>query len=563
MTNTNMNTHMTFSLNGKKLFLVVLLTIVFWLGMQFVNPVYADTKATLTPNVVLVKFQQGTSTEELSALIAQMSGQIIRRFDALSTVLVQLPENWASARSGVDALSIANQNANVVSVEFDGTVSGFPTEMEQVNGQHTYNSTIPTAPITVNDADYNNPQRQVYAPSMIELPWAWNYTMGSNGIKVAVVDSGVLATHPEFAGRVLPGYDFVNNDTDATDDFGHGTHVAGIIAAGANNEIGMVGVCPNCSIIPVKVLNESNQGTWSAVAAGILFAVDAGANVINLSLGGSTDSQVVADAVHYATVHNVLVVAAAGNVRSNEPFYPAALDEVVGVAATRNDDTIWSLSNYGYFVEVSAPGYAVYSTYNNLGNTYSGYNYMSGTSMAAPHVSGLAGLLFSQNPNLTIAQVRSLLQLTSVDLGDPGRDDHFGYGRIDAFAALQAGYLLLPADAALNGTVWQDDNVNGLWEQEERETTDTDTVSIQLQTSTGTVVAQTKPNSAGAWRIEKLHPGSYQVVAVVSGNTVLTTAGTYNVDLTGGQEIVNLNFGTAQNDPTGISYQVFVPTVQN
>ena len=561
MTNTNMNTHMTFSLNGKKLFLVVLLTIVFWLGMQFVNPVYADTKVILTPNVVLVKFQQGTSTEELSALIAQMGGQIIRRFDALSTVLVQLPENWASARSGVDALSIANQNANVVSVEFDGTVSGFPTEMEQVNGQHTYNSTIPTAPVTVNDADYNNPQRQVYAPSMIELPWAWNYTMGSNGIKIAVVDSGVLATHPEFAGRVLPGYDFVNNDTDATDDFGHGTHVAGIIAAGANNGIGMVGVCPNCSIIPVKVLNESNQGTWSAVAAGILFAVDAGANVINLSLGGSTDSQVVADAVHYATVHNVLVVAAAGNVRSNEPFYPAALDEVVGVAATRNDDTIWSLSNYGYFVEVSAPGYAVYSTYNNLGNTYSGYNYMSGTSMAAPHVAGLAGLLFSQNPNLTIAQVRSLLQLTSVDLGDPGRDDHFGYGRINAFAALQAGYLLLPADAALNGTVWQDDNVNGLWEQEERETTDA--VSIQLQTSTGTVVAQTKPNSAGAWRIEKLHPGSYQVVAVVSGNTVLTTAGIYNVDLTGGQEIVNLNFGTAQNDPTGISYQVFVPTVQN
>ena len=561
MTNTNMNTHMTFSLNGKKLFLVVLLTIVFWLGMQFVNPVYADTKVTLTPNMVLVKFQQGTSAEELSALIAQMGGQIIRRFDALSTVLVQLPEYWASARSGVDALSIANQNANVVSVEFDGTVSGFPTEMEQVNGQHTYNSTIPTAPVTVNDADYNNPQRQVYAPSMIELPWAWNYTMGSNGIKIAVVDSGVLATHPEFAGRVLPGYDFVNNDTDATDDFGHGTHVAGIIAAGANNGIGMVGVCPNCSIIPVKVLNESNQGTWSAVAAGILFAVDAGANVINLSLGGSTDSQVVADAVHYATVHNVLVVAAAGNVRSNEPFYPAALDEVVGVAATRNDDTIWSLSNYGYFVEVSAPGYAVYSTYNNLGNTYGGYNYMSGTSMAAPHVAGLAGLLFSQNPNLTIPQGRSLLQSTSVDLGDPGRDDHYGYGRIDAFAALQAGYLLLPADAALNGTVWQDDNVNGLWEQEERETTDA--VSIQPQTSTGTVVAQTKPNSAGAWRIEKLHPGSYQVVAVVSGNTVLTTAGIYNVDLTGGQEIVNLNFGTAQNDPTGISYQVFVPTVQN
>jgi len=558
MTNTNLNPNLTVGLNWKKTLLIVLLAIIFWLGLQFVNPVYADTKAANTPTAVLVKFQPGISGDTLSNLVQQMGGKIVRRIDALSTVLVQLPENWASARSGMDALSIASQNASVISVEFDGAVSGIPTQMEQIDST---NSTIPSMPVAVNDADYNNPQRQVYAPGIIRAPWAWNYTLGSNQIKIAILDSGILASHPEFTGRLLPGYDFVNDDTDPTDDYGHGTHVAGIAAAGANNGIGMVGICPDCAIIPVKVLNQSNQGTWSAVAAGIVYAVDAGANVINLSLGGASSSQIVEDAVQYATEHNVLVIAAAGNSRSNQPFYPAALDDVVGVAATRNDDTSWSLSNYGPFVEVSAPGYAIYSTYNDLGNTYSGYNYMSGTSMATPHVAGLAGLLLSQNPALTVAQIRSIMQSTAVDLGAPGRDDNFGYGRIDTFAALQAGALLLPPTAAASGRVWEDDNLNGVWEQGERTTTAS--ISIQVQTSTGTIVAQTTPDASGQWRIGRLYPGSYRVAAVAFGSTILTTANMYDVQLKSGEEITGLNFGTTQISPANFSHQVFVPTVQN
>lgn len=548
-------------LNWKRPLLVVLLTLFFWLSLQLVNPVYADITPSNVSNVVLVKFKTDTSATERSQLISEMGGQEIRWIGALSTAQIRLPENWASARSGNDALSIAGQSPYVLSVEFDATVSGVPTLLERMESQpQVYNSTIPTTPVQVNDPDYNNPQMQVYAPNTIGLPCAWNYTMGSKDIKIAIVDSGILASHPEFAGRILPGYDFVNNDSDPHDDYGHGTHVTGIAAAGANNGIGMVGVCPLCSIIPVKVLNASNQGTWTTVAAGIVFAVDAGANVINLSLGGSSSSQIVEDAVRYATEHNVLVVAAVGNGRSNAPFYPAALDDVVGVAATRNDDTRWSLSNFGYFVELSAPGYAVYSTYNDLNNSYSGYNYMSGTSMASPHVAGLAGLLFSQNPTLTIAQVRWLMQSTSVDLGDPGRDDYFGYGRIDACAALQAGSLRVQPDAVVSGAVWQDDNINGVWEQSER--TATATVSIQLRTSDGTIIAQTTPDGSGYWRMEKLYPGSYRVVALVSGNTVLTTAGTYDIQLKSGQEIINLNFGTIQNDPASFSYRVFVPTVQ-
>jgi thermitase len=380
--------------------------------------------------------------------------------------------------------------------------------------------------------------------------------MGSPAIKIAIIDSGILASHPEFAGRILPGYDFVNNDTDPHDDYGHGTHVAGIAAAGANNGIGMIGVCPLCSIIPVKVLDQYNQGEWSNVAAGILFAVDAGANVINLSLGGQSIPQPVEEAIRYAVQHNVVVVAAVGNGRTNAPFYPAAMDEVVGVAATRNDDTRWSLSNYGSFVELSAPGYAVYSTYNDMNNTYKGYNYMSGTSMAAPHVAGLAGLLFSQNPALTVEALRVLMRSTAVDLGDPGRDDYFGYGRIDAFAALQAGAPVVLPDASVSGIVWQDDNADGLWGQGEIAVTAT--LTIQLLDSAKNVVAETQTDAAGQWRIDNLYPGTYQVVAVALGSTRLTTANTITIQLQSGQETTGVNFGTVQT----LIFQVFVPSIQ-
>lgn len=546
------------ALNWKKTILVVVLATLFWLSMQLVNPVYADVNPSNAANLVLVKFQPGVSAAERGNLVKEMGGEMVLWIDAISTAQIRLPENWASVRSGQDAMSMARSSSLVQVAEFDSVVSGVPIEMEsepQVN-----NSTIPTSPIQVNDADFNNPQMQVYAPGMIQLLMAFNYTTGSKNIKIAILDSGILASHPEFDGRLLPGYDFVNDDADPHDDYGHGTHVAGIAAAGVNNGIGMIGVCPGCSIIPVKVLNQSNQGTWAGVAAGIVFAVDAGANVINLSLGGTSIAQAVEDAVRYATDKNVLVVAAAGNARSNAPFYPAALEDVVGVAATRNDDTRWSLSNYGYFVELSAPGYAIYSTYNNMDNAYRGYNYMSGTSMASPHVAGLAALLLSQNPQLKVAELRSLMRSTATDLGDPGRDDYFGYGRIDAFAALQANVPAPQPNAAVGGSVWNDVNVNGQWEQSEQSVEGV--LSIRLMNSRSEEIASATPNKSGQWRIANLYPGSYKIVAKVLGNTVLTTAGTYNVSLENAQDMQGLNFGTIQADPSTMSFQVFVPTVQ-
>ncbi|HRJ42667.1 MAG: S8 family serine peptidase [Caldilineaceae bacterium] len=548
------------ALNWKKPILIVLLAILFWLSLQLINPVYAAAQPETLDNVVLVKFQPGLPSTERAALILEMGGQELRWIEALSTARIRLPESSAS-RTRDDTLALAHRSSAVRAVEFDTLVNGVPVFTEQmVDIPQAGNSTIPTVPVQVNDVDYNNSQMQVYAPRIINLPMAWNHTMGSRDIPIAILDTGILASHPEFAGRLLPGYDFVNNDADPHDDYGHGTHVAGIAAAAINNGVGMVGVCGNCSIIPVKVLNESNQGSWGNVAAGIVWSVNAGARVINLSLGGGSVPSTVEDAVRYATEHNVLIVAAAGNGRTNTPFYPAALEDVVGVAATRNDDTRWSLSNYGPFVELAAPGYAVYSTYNNLSNTYGGYIYMSGTSMAAPHVAGLAALLLSQNPNLTIAQLRELMRKTAADLGESGRDDYFGYGRIDVFAAIQAAVPPLQPNAAVGGIVWQDDNINGLQDQSER--TVSDVLSIQVRDATDKLVGQAMPNGSGRWRVEKLYPGTYKVIATVLGNTLLTTPATYDIQLTNGQERTDVNFGTIQNDPVASSYRVYVPTIQ-
>lgn len=540
--------------------LVILLAIFFWFSLQAISPVHAEAEPTDLTNVVLVKFAANTTEAERIQLVNEMGGEIVFWLDAISTAQVRLPANWAAARGGKNALTLASQNQFVQSVQFDSVVSGVPSDQNLMDAQpstsNSVNSTIPMSPMPVNDADYIDPQKQVYAPDMISLRTAWNNTMGSPDVKIAILDSGILASHPEFAGRVLAGYDFVNNDNDPNDDYGHGTHVAGIAAAGANNGIGMLGVCPGCSIIPVKVLDQYNQGTWGNVAAGILFAVDAGANVINLSLGGQSTIQAVEDAIRYAAQHNVVVVAAVGNGRSDVPFYPAAMAEVVGVAATRNDDTRWSLSNYGSFVEISAPGYAVYSTYNDLNNTYSGYNYMSGTSMAAPHVAGLAGLLFSQNPELTVDALRALMRSTATDLGDPGWDVYFGHGRINAFAALDAGAPVLSPDASVSGNIWQDDNVNGQWEQEERMTSAA--LTIQVRDSNGAKVAEGQPNAAGQWRIDNLYPGTYQVVAIALGNTRLTTNNSYTVQLQSGQETSGLNFGAVES----LSFQVYIPAIQ-
>lgn len=238
----------------------------------------------------------------------------------------------------------------------------------------------------------------------LDLSPAWQVTEGS-GATVAVVDSGVQADHPALAGRVVPGYDLLNGDANTSDDNGHGTAIAGIVAS----------VCPSCRIMPVKVLDGNATGDWTTVAAGVVWAADHGAQVINLSVGAPRAVDALGSAIAYAESKGVIVVAAAGNDGANESFYPARYPGVVSVAGVDQNGNRISWSNFGSWVTVAAPGCAAAPWIG--GGTTSNF---CGTSTAAPFVSGLAGLARAFDSTLTTASFVAALSASAAPLPGPG-----------------------------------------------------------------------------------------------------------------------------------------------
>ncbi len=313
-----------------------------------------------------------------------------------------------------------------------------------------------------NDPDYNN-SSLVYGPQLMNAPQTWDTTLGDAGVILAVLDTGIDRNHPEFAGRLLPGWDFANKDNDPSDDNGHGTNVAGIAAAGINNGIGAAGVAGRVTIMPVKVLNDGNSGWWSDVSAGITYAVDNGAKVINLSLGGTSGSNSMQTAIAYAVSKGVTVVAAGGNNGNTVPFYPASYVNSLAVGAVDSTSTRWSFSNYGDNIDLMAPGVLIYNTYWTAAGG-SSYIYFSGTSMAAPHVSGAAALMYSINPNITPDEVRTRLYDTATDLGTPGLDTYYANGLINIGAAVQGlqATVLVPPTTTMQSILTVDVDGNGL-----------------------------------------------------------------------------------------------------
>jgi subtilisin family serine protease len=268
----------------------------------------------------------------------------------------------------------------------------------------------------------------------IRMTEAWEYTQGSPGIVIAVLDSGV-DPHPELAGRILAGINVPDGNTATADECNHGTHVAGIIAASTGNGVGIAGIARTARILPVVVVNGCS-GFESNVAAGLTWAVDQGARIVNMSLQFNLGGTPLQQAVQYAHAQGALIMAATGNLNTTPPAFPARWNETVAVASTDNRDLRSSFSNYGPEVDISAPGTNVWS----LNSAISGYGYAlkSGTSMATPHVSGVAALLWSYDPSLTRDEVRNYLVSTARDLGAPGTDIYYGAGRLDAAAALAA-----------------------------------------------------------------------------------------------------------------------------
>lgn len=299
----------------------------------------------------------------------------------------------------------------------------------------------------------------------INIEQAWESSTGAGAV-VAVLDTGVAyedyqdatgsyRVAPDLAStQFVAGYDFINNDAHANDDHSHGTHVAGTIAQSTNNARGTAGVAFDASVMPIKVLGRDGSGSYAAIASGIRWAADQGAQVINMSLGGSSGSQTLEDALAYAHGKGVTIIAAAGNNGKNAVSYPAAYDDfVIAVSATRFDESLAGYSNYGSSIDLAAPGGDTSVDQNRDGyvdgilqNTLNpstqdpsdfGYYFFQGTSMAAPHVAGVAALIVSQGVS-DPAQVRHILESTAKDRGPAGGDIYYGYGIVDAAAAIAA-----------------------------------------------------------------------------------------------------------------------------
>ncbi|BBH63798.1 hypothetical protein ACTI_04830 [Actinoplanes sp. OR16] len=345
---------------------------------------------------------------------AQPARVVSTTLDAEGRPVVEVSE--ATTKKDAEKIVEKAQKAkNAVGVEIDAPVQalGIPAGSDTYRAQQWDFATMNVAP-------------------------AWQKSTGQ-GVTVAVIDTGVDAGHPDLAANVLSGYDAIANTAGTSSDGnGHGTHVAGTIAAVTGNGVGISAVAPDVKILPVKVLAANGSGYMSDTAEGIVWAADNGAQVINMSLGSTAKVAAVTNAIAYARSKGVTVVAAAGNSRaSGSPTsYPGADEGVIAVAATDSADRYASYSNAGGYVDVAAPGSGIISTYPTaLGSQYVG---MNGTSMASPHVAAVAALLKSFKSTLTPDQIETALENSSVDLGAAGFDNDYGFGRIDAAAALAA-----------------------------------------------------------------------------------------------------------------------------
>ena len=263
--------------------------------------------------------------------------------------------------------------------------------------------------------------------SKIGAPDAWGISVGSSNVTVAVLDSGVDPSHPDLAGKLLSGWNFYNGNGDTSDVTGHGTAVAGVAAAATNNTVGVAGVGWKCLILPVRVTDENGYASYSLLSKGLVYAADRGARVAVVSFQIFNGSALTS-AAKYFMDKGGLVFAAGGNTGQFENYTDNPY--IISVSGTTSDDKSWG--SYGPYIDLSAPCSAIYTTIKG-----GGYGNVGGTSFSAPIAAGVAALIFSVNPSLTPSQVEQILEATAVDLGDPGYDIYYGWGRVDAYAALK------------------------------------------------------------------------------------------------------------------------------
>ncbi|MEM2102568.1 MAG: S8 family serine peptidase [Candidatus Bathyarchaeia archaeon] len=404
-------------------------------GVDFSKTPLVNTDASQNKPIDLLNFNRAKQNTNLFTYESDSAELIVGLSDAWGAY--EKAEQLVLAKNGriVNKIYLGNKvGAVVVDVPQDFRAA-FMTEVRESGiGRYIEPNLQYQAFMVPNDTFWN---RQ-WGPVKIKADYAWNITVGNNAILVAVIDTGVDYNHPDLAANYVSlGYDWVNGDSDPMDDHGHGTHVAGIIGAVINNAEGIAGLA-QVRIMAEKGLDSYGGGYYDDLANAIIHATNKGADIISMSWGGSSASSVLHDALKYAYDHDVLLVAAAGNEGSSQRLYPAAFDEVIAVTATDQNDKAAYFTSYGDWVELGAPGVQIFSTisYSHYpGLTYP-YDQLSGTSMACPHVSGVAALVWSRFPNMSRDVLRFHLRDTADDLGAAGFDVYYGYGRLNAYKAI-------------------------------------------------------------------------------------------------------------------------------
>ncbi|MDB5100225.1 MAG: peptidase [Cyanobacteria bacterium RYN_339] len=386
------------------------------------TPVSAQQRqAAYDPGRVVVRFKKAAAATGAASLASRLGLRTLGAIPALDAAVLAVP----TGKTVTSVLGSLRGAAEVAYAEPDYIVRA-----SGANGP------------VVDPAIHIDPDLSTqWGLDKVHAPQAWQVTRGSADVVVAVLDTGVDLEHPDLRANLVPGITYWPEQGAPMDYHGHGTHVAGIIAAKLGNTEGGAGVAPGCKIMPIKVMGPKGpEGKVEFVAAGLVWAADHGAKIANMSLGDEGTSTLLRDAVAYALSKDVVIVAASGNFdpekhsTTNTLDYPAGYPGVMAVGATDSDDQLADFSFWGSWLSVVAPGVEIYSTVP--GNAYRGED---GTSMASPFVAGVAALVRSRFPRLSGVEVKRRIENTAKDLGNPGADDHFGHGRIDAAAAVAGG----------------------------------------------------------------------------------------------------------------------------
>ncbi|MEZ0396579.1 MAG: S8 family serine peptidase, partial [Anaerolineales bacterium] len=356
---------------------------------------------------IILGLLPGADETSLAPCLTAIQGQVASRLETLSALVVRLPAGTQEA-----ALARLQTCPGVDYAEPNGTVY--------------LADRIPGDPYYASDQ---------WGLPAIRAPQGWDYETGSSAVVIAIVDTGIDLGHPDLSAKLVAGRNILNPALPPNDDNGHGTHVAGIAAASSDNGLGVAGVSWGARLMPVKVLNSGGSGTFANLAAGIVWATDNGAHVINLSVGSVNPSSLVENAIAYAHAADVVIVAAAGNTWGGGVLYPARYDHVIAVSATGPGNALAPFSAIGPQIDLAAPGDDIFST--SPGGVYL---YRDGTSQAAAYVAGLAAILRGMPGCGSADNIEWLMESTALDLGPAGPDDQFGAGLIQMDAAILSLY---------------------------------------------------------------------------------------------------------------------------